>query len=401
VQLEPGLEGWLRHRLGPASNWALTGSGWCALDLLIAPPEQVRSTLAGGGEVDEDALTNLMLVCERLRSALSTSTPLTPAHLDPADPAPMTGFDLVDLRDRVGRWLGDVRAAAEDLKAVGTPDAAQPVLVRLGALGLPVGQASIADVDRVRALLADVDLAEPDPPPDPVAKPADTDAWIARQLAVTVRLLHPAVRVAPRLVRELPPAPQPPADADTVAGWLQDMALVRPKVDALDGATVAAEIIANTLPAEHVVAQAVVSTAGASPWIAVAPPNASVTAPTTRRTPTDDLRPRSSVVLQRDGAGGGSVCGLIVDSWTEVVPRAPGEHGPEEVVGVAFDFDRPGARAPQAMLIAVPPDPGRGWCAEDLHACVDQALLLARMRTLDLDDLPELRTVLPIPNGGA
>ena len=66
---------------------------------------------------------------------------------------------------------------------------------------------------------------------------------------------------------------------------------------------------------------------------------------------------------------------------------------------MAFDFDRPGARAPQAMLIAVPPDPSRGWCGEDLHACLDEALLLARIRTLDLEDLPELRTVLPIPNG--
>jgi len=104
--------------------------------------------------------------------------------------------------------------------------------------------------------------------------------------------------------------------------------------------------------------------------------------------------------LQRDDeSAAGGVSGLVVDSWTEVVPRSPGEHGPEEVIGVAFDYDRPGARAPQAMLLAVPPDPDRGWCMEDLHACLDEALLLARLRTLDLHDLFELRTVLPIPNG--
>jgi hypothetical protein len=36
---------------------------------------------------------------------------------------------------------------------------------------------------------------------------------------------------------------------------------------------------------------------------------------------------------------------------------------------------------------------------EDLHACLDEALMLSRTRTLDLHDLPELRTVLPIPDG--
>jgi len=79
-----------------------------------------------------------------------------------------------------------------------------------------------------------------------------------------------------------------------------------------------------------------------------------------------------------------------------VVPRPPGEHGPEEVVGVAFDFDRPGSRAPQAMLVAVPPSLDRGWCMEDLHACLDEALLLARLRSLDLSDVPLLRQILPI-----
>jgi hypothetical protein len=391
ARLQPGLEGWLRHRLGPASGWALGASladlGWCALDLLVAPAETVRGALAAGGELDEEAFTGLMLVCERLRSVLSTAAPLTPAHLDPADPSPATGCDLGDLHSRVSRWLNDVRAAAADLAAAATPEAAQPVVRRLGTLGLPIGLGGAGDVERVRALLAAVDLSEPATPPDPAGQPGEADAWLAGVLARTGQLLHPAVKVAPTLLPALPPAPQPPVDDDTIAGWLQDMALVRPRVDALDGAVVAAEVVGGTPAAAYVVAQPVVAAEAARPWTAVAPP-------------AEGPRPGSSLVMQRDGDGTGRLCGLVVDSWTEVVPRAPGEHGPEEVVGVAFDFDRPGARAPQAMLIAVPPDPGRGWCMEDLHACLDEALLLARVRTLDLQDLPELRTVLPIPDGG-
>jgi hypothetical protein len=391
ARLQPGLEGWLRRRLGPASAWALGAPpaelGWCALDLLIAPAEQVRGALAvGSGDLDEDAFTRLMLLCERLRSALSTAAPLTPAHLDPADPSPVTGYDLDDLHDRVGGWLSDVRAAAADLASAATAEAAEPIVRRLGALGLPVGLGGAGDIDRIRALLSGADLSERTAPPDSADHPSDADAWITSLLATTGSLLHPAVKVAPTLVRELPPSPRPAAGEDTVAGWLQDTALVRPGVDALDGACVAAEIIAGAPAAAYFVAQSAVAAEDAAPWIALA-------------APTEGPRARSSLVMQRDGGDGDRLCGLVVDSWTEVVPRAPGEHGPEEVVGVAFDFDRPGARAPQAMLVAVPPDLDRGWCMEDLHACLDEALLLARIRTLDLEDLPELRTVLPIPNG--
>ena len=62
-------------------------------------------------------------------------------------------------------------------------------------------------------------------------------------------------------------------------------------------------------------------------------------------------------------------------------------------------LDRPGARAPQALLVAVPPDLARGWCLEDVHACVEETRLLGRLRTLDLTDVPELSAVLPIPHG--
>jgi hypothetical protein len=379
----------LRHRLGPASDWALgpdlADLGWCALDLLIAPVDRVRATLAARGEVDEAAFSRLMVVCERLRSVLAASVPLTPVHLDPADPSVVSGYDLVDLHDRVRRWLDDVRPAAIDLASADTEEAAQPIVHLLGTLGLSIGLAGPGDTDRLRALLSDIDLSEPPAPPEAASRPADAEAWLASVLATTGSLLHPALKVSPRLLRDLPPAPEPKVDADTIGGWLQDMALVRPAVDAFDRAAVAAEVIAGTPAATYVVAQPVVASEGGQPWIAIAPP-------------AEGPRPRSSLVMQRDGDGTGPLSGLVVDSWTEVVPRMGGKHGPEEVVGVAFDFDRPGARAPQAMLIAVPPDLSRGWCMEDLHAAVEEALLLARIRTLDLEDIPELRTLLPIPD---
>lgn len=105
AQLEPGLEAWVRQRLGAAADTpagpALATLGWCALDLLVVPAGVVHAALAAAGEVDEAAFTDLMLLCERLRAATANATPLTPAHLDPTDPAPATGLDLTELRGRV------------------------------------------------------------------------------------------------------------------------------------------------------------------------------------------------------------------------------------------------------------------------------------------------------------
>src|SRR5207244_6774279 len=106
----------------------------------------------------------------------------------------------------------------------------------------------------------------------------------------------------------------------------------------------------------------------------------------------------SSIVLHHDGtAGGSALAGLVVDSWVDSIPRPAGANGPEEIAGVAFNFDRPGSRAPHALLLAVPPDPARGWRAEDVHGVVEDTLKLSRIRSLDLRDVPELRALLPIP----
>ena len=41
--------------------------------------------------------------------------------------------------------------------------------------------------------------------------------------------------------------------------------------------------------------------------------------------------------------------GLVIDEWTESVPAA------EVTTGVAFNYDAPGARPPQSVLLAVTP----------------------------------------------
>ena len=70
----------------------------------------------------------------------------------------------------------------------------------------------------------------------------------------------------------------------------------------------------------------------------------------------DEHRPPSGIVslaLLRAAAPAVATpwVGLVVDEWTELVPNE------NESTALAFHYDDPGAEAPQAVLVAVPPEP--------------------------------------------
>jgi hypothetical protein len=82
--------------------------------------------------------------------------------------------------------------------------------------------------------------------------------------------------------------------------------------------------------------------------------------------------------------------GLFVDAWPETIPAR------EETTGIAFHHDAPGARAPQAVLLAVPPDAAaKQWTTDDLLATIDEAHDLARLRGVGPQELRFLGTLLP------
>ena len=81
--------------------------------------------------------------------------------------------------------------------------------------------------------------------------------------------------------------------------------------------------------------------------------------------------------------------GLLLDEWNEVIPNRA------EVTGVAFHYDDPGAEAPQAVLVAVPPHREGNWDLETLIAILNETLDLAQIRAVDGDVLGPLAQVLP------
>ena len=84
------------------------------------------------------------------------------------------------------------------------------------------------------------------------------------------------------------------------------------------------------------------------------------------------------------------VAAAVLDRWTEVVPDT------EHTTAAAFGFDAPAARAPQAILLAVPPDLETGLDAETVRDVVAETRELAHARMARPEDLPAgLRDLLP------
>lgn len=119
--------------------------------------------------------------------------------------------------------------------------------------------------------------------------------------------------------------------------WMQRMALVRPGVGAVSRVLMGTELLQNLIvPASVVVAQ--LPRAAGERWLAL---------PFGGTTPEAEL----SIAAVSSGAIDFTkpLAGLFCDAWPEAVPSR------EETTGMTFHYDSPGARPPQAVLIAVPP----------------------------------------------
>jgi hypothetical protein len=66
--------------------------------------------------------------------------------------------------------------------------------------------------------------------------------------------------------------------------------------------------------------------------------------------------------------------GLLVDAWTDTIPE------PTRDTAMALRFNNASTRAPQAILLAVNPDPAQAWTTETLVGILRQTLMLTRWR---------------------
>jgi hypothetical protein len=373
-----------------------------AIGAAITDASQVRITYA---PVDIDPATErsfaeVLEIARAVNELLAASRPLGPTDLVPPDErAAASSADLLpaEMLARAGAALAEASAAIAQLDAAlaigpleaipegATPDLAplRAALRRASLLGVAgafprsragSSRAQLVELytaaESVRRELAqrrDAALAEPDPA-------ARLRAVLGRDLLALPRFVPAA---APGFADALATPPAFDGDDHTPARWMQQVARVRAhlarrrRVELYGRATGAPPAGLRVVQLPHV--------PGAR-WIAgkLAPAE----------------RPgygRLSLVLDRvqAPAAGAPWVGLLVDEWVEDIPDRTDD------TGIVFHFDSPGAEAPQAVLLAVPPAPAEAWDAGALEAVLDETLELAKLRAVDAERVGVLGQLLP------
>jgi hypothetical protein len=167
-----------------------------------------------------------------------------------------------------------------------------------------------------------------------------------------------------------------PNDTPTAASsWLAQAARVRTGAERLNDALLLADACSGaSIPKLHV---GQLPDNATDPWAALSAPPAS----------TGGRISLVAVIADTPNCTG-ALQGLVVDEWTEVIPRD------EQPGAIAFHFDAPTSQAPQAVLLAVPPT-GEEWSFDVITNTVRETFEWARLRAVGPETLTTVGQYLP------
>lgn len=369
ADLFPGIEAWVAHLLGPAAAWTLAGTtddtaaettldtlGMSALatvlDASAADPsslrgaflEQTHGPSTGRTEFDGDGWTALRGMALRVRSLLGNATAAGAAHLPDRD---ARSVDVTRIRERLRTFANGAVASAH-----------------------PRGEALVAAAH---------------------AEPVDAQQWLVNARIALAEVLGADLPLSPIVSGPMPSATAG-VDAADLDAWLRRYAQIRDVARNFYDTLLIAGLRGRRVERLSAAQDPVQS---GDAWIGGDFSSAKRPSATTQ------------LVWHQPLDVNDEVCGLVFDEWVEFVPgadhlrrlTADGEtltSPPEsELTGVAFHYDRPDAKAPQAILVAVPPDVDRGWTASTLVQVLRETLELGKLRGLDVPDLGELTDLIP------
>jgi hypothetical protein len=424
---EPRLEAWAQGALGdPAALEIASGhperladADLCALDVLYDADgdNAASSTLAARlrhslGNLGDDVslLEPTWELAGMLRALLATGRALDVADVGRPVERGAVGR-IPDSAEIVARAVSakDVLAAAAaagDIAALApfgirplTPSAALP----LSAEEIAEAGEALFDEARGRVAAAETLLARATPPP-PATPPAPHETCELAAQALTAVfgtgfLALPVLSAAPAGEADLWTDAVGPAGVSARPGadirpWLARAGAFHKTTSAYGEALLAREAFGYR-PALRVVQ----TPAGAYPtWAGLPFPEA--------KPPLVPLQSMVAEVMgEPDGDLAGAIAGVVLDEWTEVVPKRllvgdpasadpPAEFVDVTTSGIALNAAAPGARPPQAILLALSPDGGR-WNGDRILDVLDEALALARMRCVTLQQIPFAGEYLP------
>ena len=337
---------------------------------------------------------DLLTAARALRELVGGGRALDLAAFALPDKAPTTGsIDLVELGGRVTELVAaldvDITALSS---AVGTlqanpssaaaANAVVDALLQAATFGVPSAVAGPAAsgatlVDQAQRVLDELQRRRA-----AVIAPATT--LVALQANVSTVLGASAIAL-PHLTP--PDAPSLQAafaqssalqavDSQAVRRWLLQLSSVRPAARRLDLAIATTRLLGAS--AARIDLAQLPFVAG-DRWLGL---------------PLDGTKPASGRVAIEafctgDPAGTAPLAGLLVDEWVDRIP------GDTTTSGVAFHYDEPMARAPQAMLLALCPDTRPVWDFDLVRTILDETLGLAKVRAVDLASIQEVGQILP------
>ena len=166
--------------------------------------------------------------------------------------------------------------------------------------------------------------------------------------------------------------------------WVLQLTEVRPAMSRLDTAITLARIVANAmnpggvpLP-DYLFGQ--LPTVAGDRWLGL---------PINTGCPPAKGRMAFASIGQGDPITENSYAGLLLDEWLERIPSV------KENAGVAFHYEEPKARPPQALLLAVCPDNRSSWDDDLIQGILSETLDLAKIRTVDLNSVQQVGQLLP------
>jgi hypothetical protein len=374
----------------------------------VAPPdatdfELVFAPEAGWGPQDR-SFPQLLTVGQSISKLLAGARALTPQDLSvPERDALADGasLDNVELATRAAAAIASVGSAAVALDGATTASALRAALLAgslYGVVGAVPDSGVGADPQTVAALgaqaapvAAELHRRQDKAQADDAAfdRPTASPAQLRDHL---VGLLHTVFGdgfvICPRFT---PPAPMELAgafaassslldgDRDVPERWLTQLAYVRAGVDRFGAARDGAQLIAGRYPPALELAQ--LPPRSPDRWLALALVPGAAPPPSGRVSIAAEIHPVYAAAQPHSG--------LMLDEWPERIPAAA------QSTGLAFHYDQPNARPPQALLLAVNPEPEGEWDDDALETILGETLDLAKARTVDLESITALGQLLP------
>jgi hypothetical protein len=339
-----------------------------------------------------------LFLAKSLRSLVSSARPLGPQDTTLPEVDAGTAGGVVDLADLRTRAVAAVTSLQNDLQALktaaaglpGSPDLARGALLRSSFYGVP-GSIPLTSTgpDENLASQAGSVIANLQDRFNKASAVVIGTAQAADLTALMETIFGADFVLLPRFT---PPdfaslqsafgqsAALVASDLQAPARWVTQLTRVRPAISRLDAAYSLAQLLgaSDADPAAFLLGQ--LPAAPGDKWLGLSIDPAN---------PPGRGRVAFACLTQGDPITQNSYAGLLIDEWPERIPSL------QENAAVAFHYEEPKARAPQALLLAVCPDNRALWDDDLVTGVLEEALELTKIRAVDLDSVAQVGQILP------